>query len=65
METIIVQPATKSEQELLTRLFKKMGVKSRVISAEQKESMGLGMLMKDVDRTKKVSRKSVMQKLGR
>lgn len=65
MDTIIVQPATKAEQQLLTTLLKKMGVKTKVITPEQKEDMGLGMLMKEANRNQKVSRKSIMEKLGR
>lgn len=49
MDTIIVQPATKSEQQLLTSLLKKMGIKVKVVSEEQKEDIGLAMLIKEVD----------------
>lgn len=46
MKTIIIQPKTKSEEEFLMGLFKKMSVPSKAYAAEQMEEIGLGLLMK-------------------
>ncbi len=64
MKTIIIQPKTKSEEKFLMELFKKMSVPSKAFAAEQIEEIGLGLLMKQADRSKKVSRQSILKKLG-
>ena len=40
-------------------------IKAKHLSDEEKEDLALGELLKDVNRTKKVSRTKVMAKLGR
>jgi len=44
-------------------LFGKLGVPSRIIEREIVEDIGLTELMKDVDRSKKASRETIMKKL--
>jgi hypothetical protein len=65
MNTIIVQPSSRQEQQLLTSLFKRMGVKAKLLSEEDKEDLGLAGMMRKADRKQKVSKSEVMKKLGR
>ncbi|MEX8547960.1 MAG: hypothetical protein V5804_10205 [Mucilaginibacter sp.] len=63
MESIIISPKNKSEFELLTQLLSKMKVTAKVISEEDKEDLGLGILMREADRTQKVSKETIMETL--
>jgi hypothetical protein len=65
MNTIIVQPKTKAEMQLVSEMLKKMRIASKVLSDEEREDMGLGILMKQANRSEKVSKSKVMAKLGR
>lgn len=64
MKSIIITPRNKSEEKLLSDLFKKMGIGTMVLSAEEKEEMGLARLMAQADRKQKVSRETIMKKLS-
>ncbi len=63
MESIIINPKDKAEFELLTLLFSKMNISSKVISEEDQEDLGLAILMKEPDRTQKVSKETIMETL--
>lgn len=65
METLIVTIKNKTELQLISDLLKKMRIESKVLSMEEKEDLGLIKMMKEVDRTEKVSREKVMSKLRR
>ena len=65
MEAIIANPKTPAEFKLLKELLKKMRIASRVLSDEEKEEIGLLKLMQQADRTDKVSKSQVMEKLKR
>ncbi|MDD4150836.1 MAG: hypothetical protein PHE33_12495 [Bacteroidales bacterium] len=65
MATIVRDIKDKAELKLLSEMLKKMRIPIKVLSAEEREDLGLIKLMKEVDRTKKVSRSKVMEKLGR
>jgi hypothetical protein len=65
MNTIIVQPKTKEEMQLVSDLLKKMRISSKVLTEEEREDIGLVMLMKQTDRSEKVPRNIIMEKLGR
>jgi hypothetical protein len=64
MESIVISPKTKDEAKIITELLEKMNISSKVITDEEKEDMGLLMMMKEVDRNDKVSREEVMKKLN-
>jgi len=64
MERIVISPKTKNEAKLITDLLAKMNIPSKVISEEEKEDMGLLIMMKEVDRDEIVSRDEVMKKLN-
>lgn len=63
MNTIIIQPKNRSELLLISSLLKKMNINSKVLSDEQKEDFGMVHFLKQADRSKKVSKASVMNKL--
>lgn len=65
MNSIIITPRNKSEERLLADLFRKMGIGAKVLSAEEKEDMGLARLMAQADRKQKVSRDTIIKKLSR
>ncbi|MFZ1081164.1 MAG: hypothetical protein WAO19_04480 [Candidatus Kryptoniota bacterium] len=60
---LIVKPKTKSDLRFLSDLLNKLGIKSSLVDDEAIEDAGLSSLMKEADRTKRVSRKSIMKKL--
>jgi hypothetical protein len=64
MESIVISPKTKDEAKIITDLLKKMNISSKVISDEEKEDLGLLLMMKEADRDEKVSREEVMKKLN-
>lgn len=63
MESIIINPKTKDEAKLIADLLEKMNISSTVITDEEKEDMGLLLMMKEVDQSDIVSREEVMKKL--
>lgn len=64
MDALLILPKDKSELLFISELLKKIKVDTKILSAEQKEGLGLVQLMKKVDRTQKVSRANVMKKLS-
>ncbi|HNW88694.1 MAG TPA: hypothetical protein PKN48_03470 [Bacteroidales bacterium] len=65
MDSLIVTTKNKTELHFIHELLKKMRIQTKVLSAEDIEDFGLIKLMKEADRTKKVSREKIMAKLGR
>ena len=63
MNTILVAPKDAKEFQLISDLFSKMNLKTKVLSLEEKEDLYFGELMKEADRKKKVSRDTIMKKL--
>ena len=63
MKALVIKPKNKSEIKFLSDLLKKLGISSKLVNAEEIEDYGMSLLMKEVDRSKKVSRESVLQKL--
>ena len=59
MKSIIITPKNSSEFEFISRLIKKLGVEARTMSVEEKEDLGLGLLMEDADRYSKVRKAAV------
>ncbi|MES2428538.1 MAG: hypothetical protein V4560_16270 [Bacteroidota bacterium] len=64
MESIVINPKTKDDFKLITDLLERMNISSKVITDEEKEDIGLLMMMKEVDRNDKVTREEVMKKLA-
>ena len=65
MESLLVQVKDKAELKLVSDLLKKMQIETQLLTEEQRENFGFIKLMKQADRTQKVSREKVMAKLGR
>ena len=63
MTAIVVTPKSKTEFRFIAELLKKLGVGSSTLTTEEMEDIGMSKLMNNVDKTKKVSRASIMKKL--
>ena len=63
MEAILIQPKNKSEFKFLAAMLKKLNVNIKTIDIDEKEDLGLIELMKQADRSQKVSREEIMEKL--
>jgi hypothetical protein len=59
MESIIIHPKDQLEFDLLKEVLTRMNVTANVISEEDQEDLGLAILMKDADRTRKVSKDTI------
>lgn len=64
MKSILVIPKNIKEFEFLSGLLSKLGISARTLTAEEIEDLGMSLLMKQADRTRKVSRETIMRKLG-
>ena len=64
MESIIISPKTKKEAKLIIDLLNTMNVPSKVITDEEKEDLGLLMMMKDTDLNDTVPYEEVMKVLN-
>lgn len=67
MDTLIVSPKTIEDIKILTDLLNRLGISVSVLrlSEEEKEDLGLAILMQDANREEKVTRDEVMKKIGR
>lgn len=63
METLIVRSKNKKDLLLIASLLERMKVQARLLSEEDQEDYYLVQLMKQADRSKKVSVEEVMKKL--
>jgi hypothetical protein len=63
MRGVVVTTKSQSEYKFLLDLFKKLGLSSAPVSEEELEDLALSKMMKAVDKKKKVSRETIMQKL--
>ncbi len=63
MKSIVITPKNRSEFELLSKLFRKMGISSKTLTEEEKEDIGLSLMMREADRSKKVSKETILKKL--
>jgi hypothetical protein len=63
MDSFVVIPRNESEYKFISELLRKLKIKTRKLSKEDIEDIGLSILMKSVDRTKKVPRYKILNKL--
>ncbi len=63
METIIIQPKSKKELEFVAEMLKRLNIKIKILSQEEKEDYGLGMAIDEGLQTKSVSKDSVLNHL--
>ncbi len=63
MKALIIKSKSTSELKFISDLLKKLGVSTRLMDIDEIEDIGMSILMKRVDRNKKVSRETIMKKL--
>lgn len=63
MKAMVITPKNSGEFKFINDLLKKLGISSATMTEEELEDIGLSKLLKSVDKTKKVSKNSIMQKL--
>ena len=61
METLIVTVKDKNELQLVSDMLKKMRITAKKLSDDDREDIGLSKLMRQADRSEKVSRDQVMK----
>ena len=64
MKSIVITPKDARELKFISELLEKLGINSRVLNEEEKEDIGMSILMKEVDRSSKVSKEEIMKKLN-
>jgi hypothetical protein len=64
METLIVTVKDKQEMQLVSDILKKMCINAKLLTKEDREDLGLSKLMKQANRSEKVSRDQVMKSLS-
>lgn len=64
MKTLVIRPKSDDEFKFIADLLKKLGVSSSTLTQEELEDIGMSKLMRDVDKSKKASRKEIMKKLS-
>lgn len=63
MKALLVKSNNRTEMKFVTDLLKKLGMSISVMESEDIEDYGMSVLMKEADRSKKISRETVMKKL--
>jgi ATP-dependent RNA circularization protein (DNA/RNA ligase family) len=63
MKALVVKAKNQSEMKFVSDLLKKLGIQATLMDIEEVEDQAMSILMKKVDRTKKVSRETIMKKL--
>ena len=65
MESILLEPKSREDFELIKSLAKKMRIKSSILSKEDKEDIGLGIAILKGRSGQHISREAIMKKLKR
>jgi hypothetical protein len=63
MKGILITPKNQAELKFLADLLNKLGIASATMSEEEMEDIGLSNLLKTVNKSRKVSRETIMTKL--
>jgi len=63
MRSLLINPKDAKELQLVIDILSKMGVSYNELTEEDKEDIGLSVMMQEADRSQKVSEKEVMNKL--
>ena len=65
MHSILITPKSQAEFDLMQDLLKRMRIKARVLDLtnEEKEDLGLNILMDQADRASRVSREDILSTL--
>ncbi|MCX6350478.1 MAG: hypothetical protein NTX03_01300 [Bacteroidetes bacterium] len=62
MKPVVISPKNNEELKFVNQILAKLGIASRPLTEEEIEDYNLAMLVKQADRTKKVSRETIMKK---
>ncbi|OFY94139.1 MAG: hypothetical protein A3K10_02855 [Bacteroidetes bacterium RIFCSPLOWO2_12_FULL_31_6] len=65
MQSILIDLNSQKDMSFLLEFVKRMGYKSRILTDEEKEDMGLLKAMKEGRKGQYVSRETVMKKLDK
>ena len=60
---MVITPKSQTEFKFINDLLKKLGIASATMSEEEIEDIGLSKMLKAVDKSKKVSKEIILQKL--
>jgi len=63
MDTIIIQPKDKKELDLLSEMLKRMKIKIKLLTEEEKEDFALGKAIKSGMKTKSVTKDTILKSL--
>ena len=63
MSSLLISPKNSKELQLLREMLDKMKIRNKLLTLEEREDLGLGILMNKANRSKKVSRDAIMKKL--
>ena len=63
MTSIVITPKNKSDLDLISNLLKKLKIDATFLTDEEKEEIGLKILMNEADRSKTVPINLVIKKL--
>jgi hypothetical protein len=63
MSSLIISPRNSKELQFVRDLLDKMKIRNKLLTVEEKEDLGLSVLMSKVDRNKKADRNTIMKKL--
>ena len=63
MKAMVITPKSQTEFKFINDLLNKLGILTATMTEEELEDMGLSKMLKAFDKTKKVSKESIMQKL--
>jgi hypothetical protein len=64
MKSLVITPRTQEESKLINSLLKQLGITPSKISVEEMEDLTLAKLMSKVDKSKKVTKDEIFQKLN-
>jgi hypothetical protein len=59
MESLVITPKSKEELEKIQRYLKSEGISSKKLSDQEKLDLGLSQMMKEVDRSRLVSKDKI------
>ena len=63
MKAMVITPRSETDFKFINDLLKKLGITTSTMTAEELEDIGLSKMLKAVDKTKKVSRETILLKL--
>jgi len=63
MKAIVVTPKSDNEFKFVADLLKKLGIGTSTLTKSEIEDIGMLRLMKNADKSKRVSRTEIMKKL--